>query len=88
MKSNKKKNKEDTKIADTKLQTAWDLYNKAKSEIFDNSFPDPKIWIHNKDKLKNGWLEYVDKANGNNILKLTMLNNSFGYYMQYMYDNF
>jgi hypothetical protein len=50
MGSKKNKNKKDTKITDTKLQTAWDLYNKAKSEVFDNSFPDPEHWIHNKEK--------------------------------------
>jgi hypothetical protein len=51
MGSKKNKNKKDTKITDTKLQTAWDLYNKTKSEVFDNSFPDPEHWIHNKEKM-------------------------------------
>ena len=89
MGSNKDKNKKDTKIIDTKLRTAMDLYSKAKMEIFDDSLPDPGFWILNKDKLKNGWAKYMDKANSTpNILKMAMLNNSFGHYMQYMHDNF
>ena len=75
-------------IIDAKLKKARYLYIKAKKEIFGNNFPDPEIWIHNKDELKNGWLKYVDKANSNIILKMTMLNNSFSHYMQYMCDNF
>jgi hypothetical protein len=88
MGSNKNKNKKDTKIIDTKLQTAWDLYNKAKSEVFDDSFPDPNNWIHNKEKLKDGWMKFVEKTNSEGILKLMMLNNTLGHYMQYMCDNF
>ena len=88
MKSNKNKNKKDTTIVNTKLQTAWELYFKAKSEIPDDNFPVPEIWIHNKDKLKHGWLEYVNTAKQNDILQMVMLNNSFFNYMQYMYDNF
>ena len=30
---------------DSKLQTAWSLYNDAKREAFDDQFPDPVIWV-------------------------------------------
>ena len=74
---------------DTKLETAWDLYRKAKREVFDDQFPDPVIWVYNKEKLKPDWLQYVDKAEKcGSIVKLAMLNNSFASYMQYMCDNF
>ena len=78
-----------TELIAVKLQKALHLYNKAKMEIFDNDtdLPNPGSWIYNKDELKNGWLKYVDKANGNIILKMCMLNNSFSHYMQYMRDN-
>ena len=74
---------------DSTLQTAWDLYNVAKREVFDDQFPDPVIWFYNKEKLKAAWLQYVDKANScDNIVKQAMLNNSVAKYMQYMCDNF
>ena len=78
----------DAEIIEAKFKKARYLYNEAKKETLDNNLPDPEKWIHNKDELKNGWKEYVDKANSNIIFKMTMLNNSFSHYMQYMYDNF
>ena len=74
---------------ESKLQTAWNLYNQAKRELFDDTFPDPVVWIYNKDNLIKSWLQYVDRANKCcNIVSQSMLNNSFSKYMQYMYDNF
>ena len=74
---------------DSTLQTAWNLYNVAKREVFDNKFPDPVIWVYNKDELKTAWLKYIDRANScENIVKQVLLNNSFANYMQYMCDNF
>ena len=37
---------------ESKLQTVWNLYNKAKREMFDDTFPDPVVWIYNKGNLK------------------------------------
>ena len=73
---------------DSKLKTAWDLYTKAKREVFDDQFPDPVIRVYNREQLRHAWLQYVGKTNSNPILRLTMLNNSFADYMQYMCDNF
>ena len=57
---------------DSKLQTAWSLYNDAKREIFDDEFPDPVNWVYNKEKLKTAWSQHVDKVNSNNMLKITI----------------
>ena len=74
---------------DSTLQTAWNLYNVAKREVFDDQFPDPVVWFYKKEKLKTAWLQYVDKANScDTIVRQATLNNSFSNYMQYMCDNF
>ena len=55
---------------DSTLQTAWNLYNNAKKEIFDDQFPDPVVWFYNKEK-------YIGKANScDNVVKQAMLDNS------------
>eukprot|EP00973_Karenia_brevis_P043390 6013716-Karenia_brevis.AAC.1 len=41
---------------DSKLQTAWKLYNKAKREVFDDKFPDPVVWVYNKEPKKT-WMQ-------------------------------
>ena len=74
---------------DSNLQTAWNLYSDAKREVSDDKFPDPVIWVYNKEKLKPVWLQYVDKTNScHDIVRQAMLNNSFAKYMQYMCDDF
>ena len=48
---------------DSTLDTAWNLYNNAKREVFDDKSQYPVIWAYNKAKLKAAWLQYVDKVN-------------------------
>lgn len=73
-----------------KADIANKLYKKALSESIENkNLLDPVQWIFNQDKMRKAWEDYLLILNDKpSAFKNIMINNSFGSYMQFMYDTY
>jgi len=73
--------------------TADMLYMKAKRDgvDYDTSMPlpEPTVWLYNQEKMRKMWEGFKSKLEGMPpLVGSMMINNSFGDYMKFMYDNY
>lgn len=65
------------------------FYEDAKNEIEpDQELPNPTNWIYNQNKMRGAWDNMRKEFAQNKLLKEMMLNNSFGRYMEFMYNSY
>ena len=50
--------------------------------------PEPVIWIHNQDTMRKMWEIFKSKCEGTGMIGDMLINNSFGHYMKFMYENY
>lgn len=75
---------------ENKIQDAMNLYNICKYDGCEN-IPNPVEWVKHKQTIRVMWKELCDKPTHTHFetyMQHKLMNNSFGTYMKYMYENF
>mgnify|MGYP001318068589 CR=1 FL=1 len=78
-------------ITKKKLEIMNDVSKKLHLECINDKCEaiDPVNWIYNQDKMRDAWEKFkLDFNNKPEFIKNIMLQNSFGRYMGFMYDNY
>jgi hypothetical protein len=68
------------------------LYMMAKRDGVDidtsKALPEPVTWIYNQDTMRKMWEDFKDKCEKMGPFGNMLINNSYGNYMKFMYDNY